>query len=92
MGGLLFKGKVTEQHLSGTSDGFMYNNYGPSSCKYLSCWIMITWNDLQLNWRLGAPLKFQNQSICVVNQQKVARKQEWEAYVNGYFEASKHNN
>lgn len=79
-----------EEVSSGTPNCFMYKNCGPFSYECQSYWIMVSQNDLQLNWPNLGSLKFLiSLSIQMIRKRCKMKWPEWEACLNWHFEPSK---
>ena len=79
-----------EEVSSGTPNCFMYKNCGPFSYECQSYWIMVSQNDLQLNWPNLGSLKFLiSLSIQMIRKRCKMKWPEWETCLNWHFEPSK---
>lgn len=60
---------------------YMFQNYGPEGCSWLSFWTKITQDDLKLRQPRQVPLKLQSSFIWVLStKERLYLLEQWEAF------------
>ena len=81
-------------HCSGTPAGFLFKNWGPSSCTFLTKWTELTKRNLEHRWPLRGAFHLPKLTFLKTKLDSHGSKigkTEWDAYFDWYLEASNVN-